>query len=116
MDAARGPWMSVVPTSEARATRLCFDTEDSPSGLWRTLGKRVGFTPSRVRIPHPPLSEQHERPDYPLQRDPGVRVRSQSPCGPAPDIHDRPGTAPLAATPPRPLVASRDPPFRVTSF
>src|SRR5690606_11668437 len=28
--------------------------EDSPSGLWRTLGKRVGFTPSGVRIPHPP--------------------------------------------------------------
>ena len=29
--------------------------EDSPRGLWRTLGKRVGFTPSRVRISHPPL-------------------------------------------------------------
>src|ERR1700760_2776361 len=29
-------------------------TEDSPSGLWRTLGKRVGGNPSRVRIPHPP--------------------------------------------------------------
>ena len=28
--------------------------EDSPSGLWRTLGKRVGLTPSRVQIPHPP--------------------------------------------------------------
>jgi hypothetical protein len=28
--------------------------EDSPSGLWRTLGKRVGLTPSGVRIPHPP--------------------------------------------------------------
>src|SRR5690625_6884029 len=35
--------------------------EDSPSGLWRTLGKRVGLTPSRVRIPHPPpaRSEEH---------------------------------------------------------
>jgi hypothetical protein len=30
------------------------DLEDSPSGLWRTLGKRVGLTPSGVRIPHPP--------------------------------------------------------------
>ena len=30
------------------------ELEDSPSGLWRTLGKRVGFTPSGVRIPHPP--------------------------------------------------------------
>ena len=28
--------------------------EDSPSGLWRTLGKRVGLKPSGVRIPHPP--------------------------------------------------------------
>ena len=31
-----------------------FRAEDSPRGLWRSLGKRVGFTPSRVRIPHPP--------------------------------------------------------------
>ena len=30
--------------------------EDSPSGLWRTLGKRVGCKPSGVRIPHPPPS------------------------------------------------------------
>jgi hypothetical protein len=29
-------------------------TEDSPSGLGRTLGKRVGCKPSGVRIPHPP--------------------------------------------------------------
>lgn len=29
--------------------------ENSPSGLWRTLGKRVGFTPSRVRISYSPL-------------------------------------------------------------
>lgn len=28
--------------------------EDSPSGLWRTLGKRVGCKPSGVRIPYPP--------------------------------------------------------------
>ena len=28
--------------------------EDSPSGLWRTLGKRVGCKPSRVRISYPP--------------------------------------------------------------
>ena len=30
--------------------------EDSPSGLWRTLGKRVGVTASRVRISYPPLA------------------------------------------------------------
>ena len=29
--------------------------EDSPSGLWRTPGTRVGFTPSGVQIPYPPL-------------------------------------------------------------
>ena len=29
-------------------------TENSPSGLWRTLGKRVGLTPSGVRIPYSP--------------------------------------------------------------
>src|SRR4051812_14182142 len=28
--------------------------EDSPSGLWRSLGKRVGIKPSGVRISHPP--------------------------------------------------------------
>lgn len=36
----------------ARATQS--GQEDSPSGLWRTLGKRVGLTPSGVRIPHSP--------------------------------------------------------------
>ena len=33
--------------------------EDSPSGLWRTLGKRVGCKPSGVRIPHPPPIQFH---------------------------------------------------------
>ena len=28
--------------------------EDSPSGLWRWLGKSVGSNLSRVRIPYPP--------------------------------------------------------------
>src|SRR5438874_11326142 len=36
-------------------------TEDSPRGLGRTLGKRVGLTPSRVRISYPPLSDQGKR-------------------------------------------------------
>ena len=30
--------------------------ENSPSGLWRTLGKRVGVTASRVRISYSPPS------------------------------------------------------------
>ena len=37
-----------------RSQQVRFRAEDSPRGLWRSLGKRVGFTPSRVRIPHPP--------------------------------------------------------------
>src|SRR5690606_40465154 len=37
--------------------RVPSDADDSPSGLWRTLGKRVGSTPSGVRIPHPPPDE-----------------------------------------------------------
>ena len=32
--------------------------EDSPSGLWRSLGKRVGRNPSGVQIPYPPLRTQ----------------------------------------------------------
>ena len=38
----------------ARGCRRVERPEDSPSGLWRTLGKRVGCKPSGVRIPHPP--------------------------------------------------------------
>src|SRR3954451_1150579 len=40
----RGPGAGPVPSS----------AEVSPSGLWRSLGKRVGLTPSGVRIPLPP--------------------------------------------------------------
>lgn len=45
----------------ARGCRRVERLEDSPSGLWRTLGKRVGCKPSGVRIPHPP-------PQFPLRR------------------------------------------------
>src|SRR5215203_6081961 len=47
-----------------------FRAEDSPRGLWRSLGKRVGCKPSRVRIPHPPplVSTRKRRPDL---TDPG---------------------------------------------
>src|SRR5215471_8598463 len=38
----------------AAAGPVSFPAEDSPSGLGRTLGKRVGGNPSRVRISHPP--------------------------------------------------------------
>src|SRR5581483_8284534 len=43
-----------------RSTRLrpvSLPAEDSPSGLGRTLGKRVGGNPSRVQISYPPLNE-----------------------------------------------------------
>ena len=48
---------------------VAFRAEDSPRGLWRSLGKRVGFTPSRVRIPHPPplVSKGNRRPDLTVQ-------------------------------------------------
>ncbi len=36
------------------AVSISLPAEDSPSGLGRTLGKRVGGNPSRVRISHPP--------------------------------------------------------------
>jgi hypothetical protein len=52
------------------ALPVTFRAEDSPRGLWRSLGKRVGFTPSRVRIPHPPhlVSTRKRRQDL---RGPG---------------------------------------------
>ena len=37
--------------------------ENSPSGLWRTLGKRVGCKPSGVRIPHSPPILCHPLPE-----------------------------------------------------
>src|SRR5690606_18486061 len=43
------------------AHRVIFRAEDSPSGLWRSLGKRVGLTPSGVRIPYPPPGETPDR-------------------------------------------------------
>ena len=36
--------------------------EDSPSGLWRTLGKRVGVTASRVRISYSPPGLEPRKP------------------------------------------------------
>ena len=44
-----------ISVNSASITGCVFHApEDSPSGLWRTLGKRVGCKPSGVRIPHPP--------------------------------------------------------------
>src|ERR1700685_1630849 len=42
-------------TAAGRARKsVGLPTEDSPSGLGRTLGKRVGGNPSGVRISYPP--------------------------------------------------------------
>ena len=50
---AIGHQAKLSPGRGSRAARR----ENSPSGLWRTLGKRVGVTPSGVRIPHSPPSD-----------------------------------------------------------
>ena len=80
-------------------------TEDSPRGLGRTLGKRVGLTPSRVRISYPPPPEQHKR-TGPAPRGPALSRL----CG---GVSPPPGHAPRPAprtTPPgwRPVRGSRD--------
>jgi hypothetical protein len=47
---------SSVFTERLRSTPTAAATPGGRSGTSvRGLGKRVGFTPSRVRIPHPPL-------------------------------------------------------------
>ncbi len=40
---------------------VLFAAEDSPRGLGRTLGKRVGGNPSRVRISYPPQSPEQAK-------------------------------------------------------
>ena len=54
---------SAVPASlmlvlVVRAVARGDGQENSPSGLWRTLGKRVGCKPSGVRIPHSPPCDE----------------------------------------------------------
>ena len=51
----RAPRRRPTPGFPGRAhPPVSSSAEDSHSGLGRTLGKRVGGNPSRVRIPHPP--------------------------------------------------------------
>ena len=54
----RLPWISAIFAPQ----------EDSPSGLWRTLGKRVGCKPSGVRIPHPPPQSTYTDPSHKVTR------------------------------------------------
>src|SRR5205823_5921999 len=44
----------LYPLVPGRRAWVSSSAEDSPRGLGRTLGKRVGLTPSRVRISYPP--------------------------------------------------------------
>ena len=53
--APRGEPSSSLPVGSLSLFRLGgMRLEDSPSGLWRTLGKRVECKLSGVRIPYPP--------------------------------------------------------------
>ncbi len=52
VSAARGVGCPVY--GGARRGAVSFSAEDSPSGLGRTIGNRVGLTPSGVQIPYPP--------------------------------------------------------------
>src|SRR5439155_11604079 len=68
----------LYPLVPGRWASVSSSAEDSPRGLGRTLGKRVGLTPSRVRISYPPpsLSSKNARP---VREDrPGVWCRSLS--------------------------------------
>jgi hypothetical protein len=59
--ATRGAAATVpgIPGEAITGRSVSLPTEDSPRGLGRTLGKRVGIKPSRVRISYPPrLVEQ----------------------------------------------------------
>src|SRR4051812_18345304 len=75
--AAVAPWNTCPNRTgfsrPVRSTAL----EDSPSGLWRSLGKRVGGNPSGVRISHPPQGAT------PVRRHFGpIRPTSRSTCSP----------------------------------
>ena len=67
--------------------RTCCHQEDSPSGLWRRLGKAVGLTPSGVRIPHPPPNSWGS-----VSTGPHVVFGFQSSC---------PGASPVSTAPTR---------------
>ena len=60
--------------------------EDSPSGLWRTLGKRVGCKPSGVRIPHPPQASGDGLPRRTESRHFPLSHNEKSPCSRDPKI------------------------------
>ena len=72
--------------------------ENSPSGLWRTLGKRVGCKPSGVRIPHSPPVIRNA-PPVRAQRLPGVRIPHSPPLLILPRLSTRPSFSATSRTP-----------------
>ena len=59
------------------ALTVASPAEDSPSGLWRTIGNRVGVdSPSRVQIPHPPPPTSMNA-DYHDRMVPGVHAATR---------------------------------------
>lgn len=66
--------------------------EDSPSGLWRTLGKRVGCKPSRVQISYPPPGSEPRKPlkSFGFRGFALVPLRFSVPSGCPPFRHLRP--------------------------
>ena len=61
---SRRPTIRPSPKVSAMLVGRIAREEDSPSGLWRTLGKRVGCKPSGVRIPHPPPYSSYVAPGH----------------------------------------------------
>src|SRR5690348_3526376 len=91
-----------APCSACWRFRVSSPAEDSPSGLGRTLGKRVGGNPSRVRISYPPPNVIRWVRVFPRERLSGERRQApvaelpastwpplQAPAPPA--TMDRPG-------------------------
>ena len=70
----RGGVAAASSSGAARYDRRAL--EDSPSGLWRSLGKRVGGNPSGVRISHPPQVEPRDGGEH--EQAPGERARGRA--------------------------------------
>lgn len=102
--APQGPGAPHRPCQRTSPSGVECPTEDSPRGLGRTLGKRVGGNPSRVRISYPPPAQRagprkwsgplaYTRPGFPLGRPQAPPERTANPsvtrAGPASAPHPR---------------------------
>src|SRR5262249_34588082 len=71
---ARVAWAPQYPVHGPGERWVSWRTEDSPRGLGRTLGKRVGIKPSRVRISYPPHRFTWQDAGPPVLGSPGAGV------------------------------------------